>query len=119
MNSKNGYAARRRAEARRYGLCTTCCVRPVEAGLCRCERCNSKRRRKRTYSPLMDLTGSIIGRLTVIRRVVLSVDQKTRWMCRCSCGTTTVCRADHLRSGGTRSCGCLRSAVTAFGNLAR
>ena len=39
---------------------------------------------------------------------------RPRWLCRCDCGTEKVVSAGHLRSGHTRSCGCLkgRNSIT-------
>lgn len=45
-------------------------------------------------------------RLTVIEK------QGRFALCRCECGTRKSVRIDHLKSGKTRSCGCLRSEVT-------
>ncbi len=62
-----------------------------------------------------DLVGQVFFRLTVLRRAE-SPDQRSRWMCRCSCGADKIVRGSALVSGMTRSCGCLRgenfSAVT-------
>lgn len=56
----------------------------------------------------IDLTGNVFGRLTVLG------DDGTRnknsnvlWLCSCECGNTTHVRADHLKNGRTKSCGCL------------
>lgn len=56
----------------------------------------------------LDLMGNTYGRLTVLG------DDGTRnknssvlWLCSCKCGNTTHVRADHLRNGRTKSCGCL------------
>lgn len=38
--------------------------------------------------------------------------QQVHWLCFCSCGKYTVVRAAILRSGHTRSCGCLQKEVT-------
>ncbi len=57
--------------------------------------------------PILDLTGQVFGRLTVLNRTRIA--GQTRWDCQCSCGAVTSKRADHLRDGGTRSCGCLRA----------
>lgn len=54
----------------------------------------------------IDLTGATIGRLTVLKRD--SSDKRVAWQCRCECGNTTVVRAELLRSGKTKSCGCLK-----------
>ena len=35
-------------------------------------------------------------------------DERARWRCACSCGTAVVVTGKRLRSGNTRSCGCLR-----------
>lgn len=56
----------------------------------------------------IDLTGQIFGRLTVIKKAPKKpLNRSARWMCVCSCGAKTVVRSDRLRSGGTKSCGCL------------
>ena len=56
---------------------------------------------------IMDLTGERYGKL-----VVLELDHIERsikyWKCKCECGNTTVVREGNLKSGTTKSCGCLR-----------
>lgn len=59
-----------------------------------------------------DLAGLVFGRLTAIDRVV-SPDGYARWRCSCSCGGSKVARAQTLRNGRTRSCGCLSKEVAA------
>lgn len=65
---------------------------------------------------LKDITGQVYGRLTAISRVPSPVSEsgeskaKVRWLCTCECGRTHVVVAQDLRSGKTRSCGCLRTA---------
>lgn len=57
---------------------------------------------------IIDLTGQVFNRLTVICRVnQRSSDGSVKWLCRCSCGNETIVRADSLKSGNTQSCGCL------------
>jgi hypothetical protein len=58
-----------------------------------------------------------VGRLTLL--VPLRVAGKTWWATRCDCGTEKDVRVDHLRTGKTRSCGCLARALSAAGNRAR
>lgn len=53
-----------------------------------------------------DLTGRRFGSLTVLSVHDQVASRVYRWKCQCDCGNTTVVRANQLRSGGTRSCGC-------------
>lgn len=62
----------------------------------------------------MDLTGDVYGRLTVIR-LTKKEGYTVFWMCRCECGSDAEVRAGSLRSGLTRSCGCLAKDVAADG----
>lgn len=57
-----------------------------------------------------DLTGRRFGRLVVMGRAE-DHGKSTVWLCHCDCGKDVVVRGDNLRSGGTRSCGCLRRDV--------
>ena len=51
----------------------------------------------------IDLTGQKFGKLTAI-----SYDQdKKKWLCKCDCGNDKYASCGHLRSGQTKSCGCL------------
>ena len=49
------------------------------------------------------MVGETYGRLTVLKK------DGTACTCKCLCGTEVVVRMDKLRSGKTRSCGCLRA----------
>lgn len=64
--------------------------------------------RPRSYE---DLTGKTFNRLTVIRPV--TVNKKTKWECRCSCGNVKAVDGLALISGHTKSCGCLHKDVMA------
>ena len=59
----------------------------------------------------IDLIGMRYGRLVAIRRVANDKYSHARWFCRCGCGNTTEVRTHSLRSGNTRSCGCLAVEV--------
>lgn len=52
------------------------------------------------------LEGQIFGRLTV-QKLVIKSTRKTFYLCSCSCGNNKEVRADSLKSGKTKSCGCL------------
>ena len=57
---------------------------------------------------LIDLEGQRFGRLVVIE-VVGKQGCETTWFCRCDCGETKIATGGNLRSGRTKSCGCLLS----------
>ena len=54
-----------------------------------------------------DLTGQKFGKLTVIKKSHQK-NNKIFWLCKCDCGTIKAIEAGNLRSGHTRSCGCLK-----------
>lgn len=54
----------------------------------------------------IDLTGQKFGRLTVIKRDFSK--KRTAWLCKCECGKEKVVISNDLRSGKTKSCGCLQ-----------
>lgn len=56
----------------------------------------------------IELTGSRFGRLIVIERYK-SIRKQWYWVCKCDCGKTTIVKAALLRSGNTKSCGCLQN----------
>jgi hypothetical protein len=54
-----------------------------------------------------DLTFQTFGRLWVLHRESSTAAGRARWRCLCECGNKAVVLAKALRSGRTRSCGCL------------
>lgn len=58
----------------------------------------------------IDLTGKQFGRLTVLERA--TGGGYVKWRCRCSCGNEVVVHGTSLKSGDTRSCGCLKGELT-------
>jgi hypothetical protein len=58
-----------------------------------------------------DETGNVYGRLTVLERNG-SYRNKVKWLCQCICGNKTTIIGSDLRSGNTKSCGCLRKETT-------
>lgn len=67
---------------------------------------------------LIDLTGQVFTRLTVLSRAENAENGACRYLCQCECGNQKVIYASALRSNLTRSCGCLdlemKSARTAM-----
>lgn len=62
---------------------------------------------------IIDLTGQVFGRLTVIERaenlypVPGYSSGKVAWRCQCECGCECITTGESLRRGTTKSCGCL------------
>ena len=55
----------------------------------------------------IDLTGQKFERLTVIKRYGRR-HSHVLWLCVCDCGNEIVVDSNSLRTGNTRSCGCIR-----------
>jgi len=54
----------------------------------------------------MELQGVQFGRLTVLERATGT--RKTAWVCACVCGVVVTKTQDDLRSGDTKTCGCIK-----------
>ena len=67
---------------------------------------------------LIDLTGQRFGRLTAKSPEGRSSDGKILWACVCECGATATVRSSLLRSGHTKSCGCMQKEKAAEFNRA-
>lgn len=48
------------------------------------------------------------GMLTVLELGEPTIQKQRRWICECECGNKSLVRGSMLRSGATKSCGCLR-----------
>ena len=55
----------------------------------------------------LDLTGDTYGKLTVLREELPKKTPYRKWETICECGKTAIVIQHNLRSGGTKSCGCL------------
>jgi len=58
---------------------------------------------------LKDLTGIVVGKLTVIQEVERKISPTRsirQWECKCECGNTCIVVHTHLQSKHTLSCGC-------------
>lgn len=76
-------------------------IRSGNTKSCGCQRADSSAARAK------DETGNKYGRLTVIRRIESSADQKAMWLCLCDCGNEAAVAGKLLRNGWTKSCGCI------------
>lgn len=84
------------------------CLRNGETRSCGCLAGTGKK--------IIDLTGKVFGRLTVLRQCPRNLESKNsyiRWVCKCTCGKEAVVSRGHLVSGNTQSCGCLSKEVHA------
>ncbi len=56
-----------------------------------------------------ELVGDKFGRLTVMEKIGANARGSMLWKCRCDCGNEVITETRCLRSGNTKSCGCLKS----------
>lgn len=75
----------------------------------------------------LNLKGQRFGRLTVLEKAE-NQHGRTAWLCQCDCGNQKIITTHSLRSGNTKSCGCLQKETASnnfrkdianqrFGNL--
>lgn len=68
-----------------------------------------------------DLTGQRFHKLVALKCLGIK-NHKSQWLCMCDCGNSIVVASDKLKSGNTKSCGCLKPQFVdltgmIFGNL--
>lgn len=56
----------------------------------------------------LDLSGQRFGRWIVLRRLAPVNQWQARWECQCDCGSVRPVLQMNIRSGSSRSCGCLK-----------
>lgn len=56
----------------------------------------------------LDITGNVYGRLTA-KEYIETINKKSYWWFECECGNIIKARADCVKTGTIRSCGCLHS----------
>jgi hypothetical protein len=57
-------------------------------------------------SKIIDMTGEIVGSVTVVGRSIRT--KRTFWLCVCVCGKRFEAVGNELRKGRVKSCGCLK-----------
>ena len=60
----------------------------------------------------IDLSGKRFGRLVAIEKVDVDTKRGAYWKCQCDCGRETIVMGRSLRTGATKSCGCLHDEVS-------
>ena len=58
----------------------------------------------------IDISGEIYGKLKVVSYAGKNKSGNSKWLCVCECNIQKVVEATKLRSGHTKSCGCLKSS---------
>lgn len=60
--------------------------------------------------PRKDISGLKFGKLTVLHYIysIRAVSLTNYYRCLCECGNETTVTTQNLRSGNTRSCGCIK-----------
>ena len=64
----------------------------------------------------IDITGQKFGRLTVVERSGSKKGEGVLWRCACDCGGEVETTGKKLRSGNTKSCGCIVKDILAVRN---
>lgn len=65
-------------------------------------------------TPVQDVTGKKYGRLTAIKKYKVTTYRQHIWKFRCDCGKIIAAHLTNVRSGHTKSCGCLRSELSSI-----
>ena len=60
----------------------------------------------------VDMLCEKFGKLKVLGEVHWDRKGKRQWLCQCDCGKGVIVRQESLRSGHTKSCGCLSRECT-------
>lgn len=58
-----------------------------------------------------DIMGQRFGRLVALGPINRTPRGEIMWLCQCDCGKTTNVRRNHLTTGNTQSCGCLKTDI--------
>ena len=61
--------------------------------------------------PVKNILGCKYGRLLVIKRAKNNKYGDAMWFCKCDCGNEVITLGSNLRSGHSRSCGCIQKEV--------
>ena len=67
----------------------------------------------KSRSKIKDLTGERFGRLKVLEFAYVE-NNRAHWKCICDCGNNHIVCSLELKSGDTKSCGCLHKETSAY-----
>ena len=85
------------------------------------QSCGCLHKEMLSKAKLIDLTGQVYERLTVIKRVddyiSPSGSHQVQWLCKCKCGKEVIVTGNNLRKGNSKSCGCYNRELLTKTNL--
>jgi len=100
---------------RKYWLCKCDCgnekiiydgsLKSGNTKSCGCLRSISQKGKKHYNVPYEDLSNQRFGKLIALERI----QESKKWLCKCDCGKITETITTRLKSGKTKSCGCLKN----------
>ena len=98
-----------------YWICQCDCGNITSVSRCNLrngsvQSCGCLKRERVSKAKTIDLTGQKFCRLTVLKRDNLRIEKEAYWICQCQCGKIIEVRSSDLRTGHTRSCGCLKGS---------
>lgn len=64
-----------------------------------------------------NLVGLKFNRLLALQKSDLSTTRTVKWICKCDCGNICSISTTDLKSGKSKSCGCLRKEVSYYRNI--
>lgn len=73
---------------------------------------NKEEKAMEKMSTKTDLIEQKFGRWTALRELSADKHGQSKWLCKCECGTKREVGRGSLRSGKSKSCGCLRKELT-------
>lgn len=65
---------------------------------------------------MTDIINKTYSKLTVLKYVGLNTKNRPLYLCKCDCGTEKIILAASLKSGNTKSCGCVAKTKTILRN---
>lgn len=74
------------------------------------QSCGCYQQERASESSFKDITGQRFGKLVAIKSLY-NLDNSYFWLCKCDCGNDTIVKGHDLRTGNTKSCGCMQSGA--------
>ena len=106
-----------RCECGGIALCQSGTLKNGRTRSCGClQKKQASERAKTGDNRRLDISGQRFGRLTAVKNLGSNHGRCNIWLCKCDCGNEVKIPTDSLRSGNTKSCGCLRDELISHVN---